>query len=60
MTGHRPSKRRHRLTTDVELPLIPVMSLMVVLVPSSAANAVTRERESGNMDMVRLTLLRPR
>ena len=29
----RPSKRRHRVHSDVELKLIPVMSLLVVLVP---------------------------
>jgi biopolymer transport protein ExbD len=33
MAGYSPSKRRHHKHDEVELPLIPAMSLMVVLVP---------------------------
>ncbi len=33
MAGFSPSKRRHTKHSDVDLPLIPAMSLMVVLVP---------------------------
>lgn len=40
MAGLRPSKRRHKLETDVELKLIPVMSLLVVLVPMLLQTAV--------------------
>ncbi len=40
MPAKRPSKRRHRLETDVELKLIPVMSLLVVLVPMLLQTAV--------------------
>jgi hypothetical protein len=40
MAGFRPSKRRHKVDTDVELKLIPVMSLLVVLVPMLLQTAV--------------------
>jgi len=40
MAGHSPSKRRHRVHGDVELSLIPVMSLLVVLVPMLLQTAV--------------------
>ena len=40
MAGLRPSKRRHKVDTDVELKLIPVMSLLVVLVPMLLQTAV--------------------
>jgi biopolymer transport protein ExbD len=40
MAAKRPSKRRHELDSDVELKLIPVMSLLVVLVPMLLQTAV--------------------
>lgn len=41
MAAKRPSKRRHEMIeTDVELKLIPVMSLLVVLVPMLLQTAV--------------------
>lgn len=40
MPGQRPSKRSRRGPTDVELKLIPVMSLLVVLVPMLLQTAV--------------------
>lgn len=40
MAAKRPSKRRHEIQTDVELKLIPVMSLLVVLVPMLLQTAV--------------------
>ncbi len=40
MAGKKPSKRRHRIHTDVELRLVPVMSLLVVLVPMLLQTAV--------------------
>ncbi|PLX44791.1 MAG: hypothetical protein C0609_04920 [Deltaproteobacteria bacterium] len=40
MPGYRPSKRRRKETSDVELTLIPVMSLLVVLVPMLLQTAV--------------------
>jgi hypothetical protein len=40
VAGFRPSKRRHKVDTDVELKLIPVMSLLVVLVPMLLQTAV--------------------
>lgn len=40
MAGYRPSKRRHSVDSDVDLPLIPVMSLLVVLVPMLLQTAV--------------------
>ncbi|MBE0618213.1 MAG: biopolymer transporter ExbD [Proteobacteria bacterium] len=40
MAGKRPSKRRHEVESDVELKLIPVMSLLVVLVPMLLQTAV--------------------
>ena len=40
MPGYRPSKRRRKEVTDVELTLIPVMSLLVVLVPMLLQTAV--------------------
>ena len=40
MAGMKPSKRRHRVHTDVELRLVPVMSLLVVLVPMLLQTAV--------------------
>jgi biopolymer transport protein ExbD len=40
MAAKRPSKRRHEVQTDVELKLIPVMSLLVVLVPMLLQTAV--------------------
>jgi biopolymer transport protein ExbD len=40
MAAKRPSKRRHEVPTDVELKLIPVMSLLVVLVPMLLQTAV--------------------
>ena len=43
MPGYRPSKRRHKTETDVELKLIPVMSLLVVLVPMLLQTAVFEE-----------------
>lgn len=43
MAGRRPSKRRHHVETDVELKLVPVMSLMVVLVPMLLQTAVFQE-----------------
>lgn len=43
MAAKRPSKRRHHVETDVELKLVPVMSLMVVLVPMLLQTAVFQE-----------------
>ncbi|PLX42707.1 MAG: hypothetical protein C0608_01190 [Deltaproteobacteria bacterium] len=40
MAGYRPSKRRRKETSEVELTLIPVMSLLVVLVPMLLQTAV--------------------
>ncbi len=40
MAAKRPSKRRHEIESDVELKLIPVMSLLVVLVPMLLQTAV--------------------
>lgn len=40
MAAKRPSKRRHRSARDVELSLIPVMSLLVALVPMLLQTAV--------------------
>ena len=40
MAAKRPSKRRHRVDTGVELRLIPVLSLLVVLVPMLLQTAV--------------------
>ncbi len=40
MAGLKPSKRRHKESTDVELTLIPIMSLLVVLVPMLLQTAV--------------------
>lgn len=40
MPGFKPSQRRHKVDSDVELTLIPVMSLLVVLVPMLLQTAV--------------------
>ncbi len=40
MPGQRPSKRKRGVDVDVELKLIPVMSLLVVLVPMLLQTAV--------------------
>lgn len=40
MAAKRPSKRRRKSITEVELSLIPVMSLLVVLVPMLLQTAV--------------------
>lgn len=47
----RPSKRRHRVGTDVELKLIPVMSLLVVLVPMLLQTAVFEKTASISMNL---------
>lgn len=51
MPGLRPSKRRHRLQTDVELKLIPVMSLLVVLVPMLLQTAVFQKTAAISMSL---------
>ncbi len=51
MPGLRPSKRRHRLETDVELKLVPVMSLLVVLVPMLLQTAVFQQTAAISMSL---------
>jgi len=51
MPGMRPSKRRHRVLSDVELKLIPVMSLLVVLVPMLLQTAVFQKVASISMSL---------
>lgn len=51
MAGMRPSKRRHRLHADVELKLIPVMSLLVVLVPMLLQTAVFEQIAAISMNL---------
>jgi biopolymer transport protein ExbD len=47
----RPSKRRHRVHSDVELKLIPVMSLLVVLVPMLLQTAVFEQTAAISMNL---------
>ncbi|GAB4267202.1 MULTISPECIES: ExbD/TolR family protein [Deferrisoma] len=51
MPAKRPSKRRHRVHADVELKLIPVMSLLVVLVPMLLQTAVFQKITSISMNL---------
>ena len=51
MAGKRPSKRRHRIHGDVELKLVPVMSLLVVLVPMLLQTAVFEQTAAISMNL---------
>ena len=51
MPGMRPSKRRHRIQGDVELKLVPVMSLLVVLVPMLLQTAVFEQTAAIPMNL---------
>ena len=51
MAGMRPSRRRHRVQGDVELKLIPVMSLLVVLVPMLLQTAVFEQVAAISMNL---------
>ena len=51
MAAKRPSKRRHRVQGDVELKLIPVMSLLVVLVPMLLQTAVFEQTAAISMNL---------
>ena len=51
MAGYRPSKRRHRVYQDVELKLVPVMSLLVVLVPMLLQTAVFEQTAAISMNL---------
>ena len=51
MPGFKPSQRRHKTDTDVELTLIPVMSLLVVLVPMLLQTAVFEQIASVDLPL---------
>ena len=51
MAAKRPSKRRHKVESEVELKLVPVMSLMVVLVPMLLSTAVFEQIASIQMNL---------
>jgi hypothetical protein len=51
VAAKRPSKRRHRVQSHVELKLIPVMSLLVVLVPMLLQTAVFEKTAAIQMSL---------
>ena len=51
MPGYKPSQRRHKVDSDVELTLIPVMSLLVVLVPMLLQTAVFEQIASVDLPL---------
>lgn len=46
--------------TDIRSWVLIQMAITLLIAPAMLANAFTRERELGNMDMLRMTLLEPR
>lgn len=51
MAGFRPSSRRHKVESISDLPLIPVMALMVVLVPMLLQTAVFEKIVSTQLNL---------
>lgn len=51
MAGYSPSKRRHGKHDEVDLPLIPAMSLMVVLVPMLIQTAAFEQFASMQLNL---------